>query len=389
MKTHDSKTKNAVSEKLAYGDVSRRLALANGVTLLEPDLYDGKVQAASGGDRDSKTEIWSLHIDGDLNDDWRFSSVTGYQDYRANNGGDGLLGGADGTSGPFDVLLFINKPSAKSLSQEVRFTFENENFSSILGAFYADTEANSKIDILQTVGVHPLAGVAVKSAQYTLIDSKIKDWALFNHNTYQYTDDIEFTFGLRYSSSKRQETNYRKSGAGAYKDQPGLAGVPSSWDAPEQSKTFNAVTGTLKASYFINSDVMIYAGYDRGFKSGGFNTAKDDLTTQADGSDYVLADAFDSEYSNNYEIGFKADLLDSTLRWNTSLFYQTFSNYQVEIPDDVIGNTIQSDASVISKGIETELTWLASDAVTVNANIAYVDTRFDEYEKRILFTSSV
>ncbi|MGI9273953.1 MAG: TonB-dependent receptor [Endozoicomonas sp.] len=382
--THKSKTRNAVSEKLAYGDLSEGLAQLEGKTLLGADPYDGKIQVGSPGSRDSETEIWSLHIDGDLNDTWSFSSVTGYQDFSATNGGDGPNGSADGVMGSSDILLFINKPLAKGLSQEVRFTFENEKFSSILGAFYADTESKSTNDLLQTVGIRPVTTpggtimVPVKSAQQTVIDSKITDWALFNHNTYQYSDDIELTFGARYSSSKREELNYRKSGAGVFGGMH--QGAASTWDEMEQNKTYNAVTGTLKVSYFINPDVMVYAGYDRGFKSGGFNTIKDNLVTQADGSDYTLADDFDSEYSNNFEVGFKADLLESTLRWNTSLFYQTFKNYQVEIPDGVAGNTIQSDASVVAKGVETELVWLATDALTIDANIAYIDSRFDEYE---------
>ncbi|NND69730.1 MAG: TonB-dependent receptor, partial [Halioglobus sp.] len=131
----------------------------------------------------------------------------------------------------------------------------------------------------------------------------------------------------------------------------------------------------IGVDYRINDDILTYITYSEGFRSGGFNGRNQDPANIG---------PFDPEYVNNYELGFKSDLLDQTLRVNLAAFYNEYDDKQEEvIESDGFGgsNTVVRNAATVQIiGLEGELTWVANEYVLVNANFGYLDAEYDEYD---------
>lgn len=128
-------------------------------------------------------------------------------------------------------------------------------------------------------------------------------------------------------------------------------------------------------TWWLNDEMSIYGGWDRGFKAGGHNVCK------GQEEDPDCPDPFKSEIADNFEVGLKGRFLDNTLVWNISGFYQTYEDYQVEIQDDEgIGNSVVNAAAVEITGFETDFQWLVGNHLLVDGNLAYVDARWDDYQ---------
>jgi iron complex outermembrane receptor protein len=88
---------------------------------------------------------------------------------------------------------------------------------------------------------------------------------------------------------------------------------------PPISPTIEANRPTWRVSLDHNftPDLMLYGAYNRGFKSGGYNGF--DPTNPP----------YRPETVNAYELGFKSQTLQNTLRINGALFYDQYQNIQV------------------------------------------------------------
>ncbi|MFM9587249.1 TonB-dependent receptor domain-containing protein, partial [Streptomyces caniscabiei] len=76
--------------------------------------------------------------------------------------------------------------------------------------------------------------------------------------------------------------------------------VTSQYDG---EKKFSEVLPKLALSYQTSNDDLIYASWSKGYRAGGFDTVYPNLSKPS----------FEPEYSNNYEIAYKALALDNQL----------------------------------------------------------------------------
>jgi len=350
------------------------------------DPFDRKTSAVAPTERQTDTEIWSLHMEWEINDRWSMTSVTGDQSYFLNNTGadNSNFINAEGkhvdssftlTSSPYKLTNTIQDQGTDSFTQELRFNYEGDSWSSIVGAFYAETDLTSivHINFLQAL----FGSLAVYAPTLSNIEDDTTEWALFTHNIWTIREGFDLTFGLRYSDVEKEAVKGQLVGVGDFAEF-GHALVPSTpWadDIPVQKDSWDEITGTVKLTWWLNDEMSIYGGWDRGFKAGGHNVCKGTEDTPD------CPDPFKSETADNFEVGLKGRFLDNTLVWNISGFYQTYDDYQVEIQDDEgVGNSVLNAAAVEIKGFETDFQWLTGDHLLIDGNLAYVDARWDDYK---------
>jgi iron complex outermembrane receptor protein len=86
----------------------------------------------------------------------------------------------------------------------------------------------------------------------------------------------------------------------------------------------------------------------------------------------------DTDDITNYELGWKLDMLDGTLRFNGDVFFVEIEDMQIGIFDTNISNLFFSDnaADAEVKGVEGDITWLPSFAtgLTVGGGFSWLDT---------------
>lgn len=363
-----------------------------------PDDYT--VDNVAFSDRDTEYEIFSLHLEYAINDLWTFTSVTSDQEYTLvtrgakgvgtsydqpvnsgiENPAPGLNSAAAGTLGPYFISEFILDNNDTSFTQEFRFTYSGDTWSSILGAFYAETDLDRVTQFNQTFGI--LGGAPQYAPGVSDLIDDTEEWALFTHNIYSFNEGLDLTFGIRYSEVEKTAKKGQTLGTGIFGNLRSFLITPTPWhgNTPEQKDTWDEVTGTVKLTYWLTEEMSLYGGWDRGFKAGGHNVCKDSRRNGIEGPD--CPDPFDSEVADNFEVGIKGRFLDNTLVFNSSIFYQEYEDYQVEVPDPVgIGNSVVNAAGATIQGIEADFQWLVGEHLLLDGNAAYIDSRWDEYEE--------
>jgi iron complex outermembrane receptor protein len=346
------------------------------LTLLPADPYDYRIQASGGAGRSQIENRYALHLNGDITERWSFASITSYQRFeRFNDESEGFsFGAGDGSLTPFEFMRYRNYADDQSGSQEMRLAYEGDSLSSMVGVFLARAELQQPTDIGITNENELFPGFVlyVDLPMFFGADRKIEDVAFFTHNTYRFTDRWDVTVGLRHSMVRKDERAADVIGAG-------VLGVDPDPYVPSISNRWKALSWTAKIGFHWSDDLSFYAGYDRGFKAGGVNSARQYSLPL--GAPYPGRE-FHEEIAHNYEAGFKGAFLDRTLRVNASVFLQRFDDYQVELLNPLgLGFIIGSDASVETKGAELELQWLATEHLTLDGSVAYVSARFDRYRQ--------
>ena len=139
--------------------------------------------------------------------------------------------------------------------------------------------------------------------------------------------------------------------------------------------SFSADTFRFSTSFHISDAVMVYGGYSEGFNSAGVSRYVD--------SQGEVTLSYSPEEIQNYEVGLRAELLDRSLRVNATAFRTDWNGIQYLSTVKDRGNgqevtelVLQNAADGRAQGVELETTWLATDALTLNANLGFLKTKY-------------
>jgi len=190
---------------------------------------------------------------------------------------------------------------------------------------------------------------------------KINSYALFGQGTFDITEKLSVTAGLRYTYEKKNYTivHIRKN-AGTFVIPPTTVG--DSW------QSFSPRFGI---DYKASKDVMVYVSAARGFKSGGFNGRP---TVQS------ALQSYDPEYIWSYEAGVKSDLLERRLQVNIATFYNDYSNIQLSsVQATESGNlllVVENAGKARVKGFEVEAKARPVRWLDLSGGLGYTDAKF-------------
>jgi outer membrane receptor protein involved in Fe transport len=167
-----------------------------------------------------------------------------------------------------------------------------------------------------------------------------RNYAIFTHNVIKLIPDkVSLTLGLRYTNEKKFldasfEANngfcaaLRASPLAALAGLPcainGTAGPGFNRNAPGATFSEDRLTGTAVLTFTPTRDVLTYASYSRGYKAGGFNLDTSALVANNPQASNLV---FNAEDVDAFELGAKLNF--KGFRLNAALFYQEFSNFQL------------------------------------------------------------
>jgi iron complex outermembrane receptor protein len=236
-------------------------------------------------------------------------------------------------------------------------------------------------------------------------------WAVFFQGTYNLTDNLSLTAGIRYTEEdKTAKAMMRNTAANVGFTATGLdLNVTDGLATPSDAALLEALVSTLFGTYnhqfdderstdqlmpaismeWKSSDTsMFYASYSEGFKSGGFNSVDDQkpaLATNAFGQDYApdptvpgVGWTYEDETASSFEIGGKHTLLDGAMNFNWAIFNSEYVDQQVSTFVG-LGFVVANAASSNIDGVELDLTWQASDNLLLGANVAYLDGEYGSF----------
>ena len=208
--------------------------------------------------------------------------------------------------------------------------------------------------------------------------SNAKSQALYAQGTYNIDDQWSVTAGARYTKDKKDslvrnglifDTVYPESGwvDGYVRPEGDL--VPVVLDDSEEWSKF---TPRIGVEYQASNDMLLFASFSQGFKSGTFNPR----ATTAE-------PAADPENVDSIEIGMKSEWLDNRLRANVTLFSLDHKDRQYisVLPgkdSTELNQRLGNIGSSTGQGIEAEFTYLATDELVFNASFGFIDSEFEE-----------
>ena len=212
--------------------------------------------------------------------------------------------------------------------------------------------------------------------------------AYFGELRFQLTDAWDLTVGYRQHDQDNQNWN-RDLAAGKASGLTELrpitigtrfVSVDRALNAPIipgslTANSFDKSTVRLATSYQFNDDVMIYFNYSEGFNSGGIAAHEDSLGR--------VITQFDPETIENMEIGLRADFIDGRLRTNLTVFDTDWLDIQAtrSVIDrgtlqPITEVTTDNAADGRARGVEVELTYLATERLQFGLNLGTSDTKY-------------
>lgn len=328
---------------------------------------------------DAPHSITDTFESGTLQLDWAIfghtlSSITGYQEIE-----DIFIEDSDST--PLDLMSLDIVSIVRSRTQELRIASDDAAgnlLDYVVGAFYQEEDVDTSVlvfdgdDAAAIESRNKREDIPVR----TLLNSEAI--AGFAHLTLNISEAWEGVLGVRRSTVDKFADSSLFLDLGTPTN---LAVPPTNVRLiPGLSDSFSATTYTAKVKHYFSPEKMVYLSVDRGFKTGGFNL--ENVSCPLDESTCIPEDLkrYDPEFTLSTEIGWKTELFDRRLRLNGAVFYQTYKDFQVNVPNPEGSIALVSNASdVTARGVELDFAGALSNHWAVNGSFAWIRSTYDDY----------
>ena len=187
-----------------------------------------------------------------------------------------------------------------------------------------------------------------------------ESFAGYGQATYKVSDQTAVTMGLRLTTETK---SFAASGV--------FHSLAPVFDAPlgptARSDKVTKLTWRAAIDHHINRDVMVYASYNRGFKSGGYDP------TSVRVASYIRPEVLDA-----FELGLKSELLDRHLRINGAAYYYDFKDIQLNTYINGLP-AVYNGRQAKSYGFDLDVTAVPTSGLTLTAGLGYVHARFEDF----------
>lgn len=235
-----------------------------------------------------------------------------------------------GPGGRLFPTPLVDSGRTKQFTQEVRAVSDGTGrLQYVLGAFYRDLHQDSGrtitvADLFGVVAPLPLGASNPPVIQDTAVRFREREIAGFGELTYAVVPRVKVAAGARVFAYRQREAS-RRYGTG------GVAGGDLAYDYDQRNRE-SGVTPRFSLSFEPSRAATIYASYSQGFRTGGVNApVTDNICSPAERRAAGIPDVpppYDSDRTDNYEVGAKTSLWGGRLRVNAAAFAIDWKDYQ-------------------------------------------------------------
>ena len=300
------------------------------------------------GDVDPIFESDSIQLSLKVEHELSFADLTSISAYHQSD----YFFALDSDVTPSPDLFITVANDEQQFSQEFKLSSQSDGRFEWTAGVYAYIGEGEQVVTLQGDFFPTLRQLANTGSQ------KTRSFAIYGQSTQQLGENTRLTGGLRYTVDEREIDGQR---ASVLLDNT-LSETPI---APGEAD-FDKLTWRLALDHQITPEVLLYASYNRGFKSGLFNAGSLQL-------DPVRPEVLDA-----YEVGMKSDLFDRRLRVNTTAFYYDFQD--IQLTQFVLGiGTLRNAAQAEITGFEIDSELLVTRDLSLIAGLSLLDGSYESF----------
>jgi iron complex outermembrane recepter protein len=247
---------------------------------------------------------------------------------------------------------FAEELRASSVDPNARLTWTG-------GVYFSHVNENTTEFIY--IPVYP-QNLTYNQPQFRIID---KQTAGFGEVNFKFTDQWSLTAGMRYS-----HISYT-----GYANETGtlLGGLVVD---SVNSASENPFTPRYVLNYKPREDSLYYASAAKGFRPGGVNPELPPACTST--LPAPIPTVFSSDTLWQYELGTKQTLLEHRLQVNAAIYYLQWKNIQQFVYLACGLGFVPNLGNVTGKGGDFEISWRATDNLTVGLNGAYTTAYYNQ-----------
>lgn len=325
--------------------------------------------------RQESNEVIRLiaNVDYRLSDTWTVYAIGTYED-------------VDRFSAFGDAGFFDN-PSV-TYSGELRAAFDYGDISGWIGGYYFDNDDSSDgvfITPLSILGLpvdppNSIVNLAIQQQSVT------ENYAVFGDLTWEISDKWSVNLGARYDWEDFADIGIQGSVAvdpptcTVAPFVPGIGGLPCSLiipvtNEPPRGASFEAFLPRGSVTYNFDEDRSIALSVARGYRAGG------SFLFNVPGAAPEIRE-FGPEFLTNYELAFRSQWWDGRITLNANVFYSTWDDQQVSIPDPsgaLFSTLTTNDGQSELYGMEVDFSVEIIPELTVFTTLGLLHTEFTDF----------
>ncbi len=321
----------------------------------------GKCVYNSGGTVETRddAEIWgtALTINKTFGDNV-FRSITAVRDYDIDIR-------RDSEHTPFDIVQVDNPELFTQYTQEFQWNGSamDNKLDYVVGVFglYEDGESELFAPLLS--GLFEVTGGLADNTALINSDYEAFSIAGYAEATYALTDQLALTLGGRLTYDDKEYVY------GLRRPESGQVPLPPELLADDWTEFLPKVGLEFQQT----DDVLWFANASRGYKAGGYNSRA---------LSGIAPKAYDPEFVDVYEVGFKSSWANNTVTLNGAFFYNEYTDIQLLAVLDLGGGNVETvienagEATIV--GGELEFQWMPSATWNFSGGIGLLNAEYDD-----------
>lgn len=327
-------------------------------------------------------DTWGLamRVEWDLSDSITLTSLTDYKNFEK-------LLFLDVDAAPVNQSVNYAALDADSLTQELRLNGTLDRVRWIAGLYYLYINNKSdnglKFPLNSVVDGAPGPGAPGQQPFDLGSDAHLKtdSYSLFGQFEFDLTDTLTLIAGARAIQEKKDYTfahniYFTQNSRAIHQGTPIPIG-PMPGGGPFKDDTNDTLwAGKVQLDWKPNEDWLVFAGVSRGIKAGSFNAQlAGGLPTPPSAIPY------DEEELLAYETGFKSTWFGGTTRFNGSIYYYDYKDYQAFLFTGVGGVVINADATNV--GMELDVQTSPIDGLDIMFGVSAFDAEVEDVPLRV------
>ncbi len=350
-----------------------------------------------------RVDVDGIYLNGDwaINDDYTLYFNAGSRDQKSR-----LPSSYGGSPGPVSIFDATRDDDRDTSQIEARIASNSDSaFQWVSGIYWQEDDTN--FCVMQIVGFldgfQEFFGAGLPPGLFNNTplllcntqDAEAK--AIYADGTWEVNERFRITAGIRYSDEEKDWAG-RPRGP-TIGDDPVMSILNEPIEGSDFSRfpqgvqlssdSWSEPTYRLIFDYDLTDDLFGFIGYSRGFKSGGYNDQTGTILNPIPAAGLAPVEP---EIADSYEGGIKTTFADGAATLSVNAYYVEYSDAQRTLnavfpsgQETLFFNAAEMNV----KGVDIEGAWAATDHLTFNYNLAYMDASYDKFEADTNFDGEI